>query len=57
MINMLKIREETLKKVLSLLLSLVIFGCNGENSLSSDTTKYKVTVDVRYQLIQTGIII
>ena len=51
---MLKIREETLKKVLSLLLSLVIFGCNGENSLSSDTTKYKVTVDVRLPVDTNG---
>ena len=51
---MLKIREETLKKVLSLLLSLVIFSCNGENSLSSDTTEYKVTVDVRLPVDTNG---
>ena len=51
---MLKIREENLKKVLSLLLSLVIFSCNGENSLSSDTTEYKVTVDVRLPVDTNG---
>ena len=51
---MLKIREENLKKVLSLLLSLVIFGCNGENSLSSDTTEYKVAVDVRLPVDTNG---
>ena len=51
---MLKIREETLKKVLSLLFSLVIFGCDGENSLSSETTEYKVIVDVRLPVDTNG---
>ena len=51
---MLKIREENLKRVLSLLLSLVIFGCDGENSLSSNTTEYKVTVDVRLPIDVNG---
>ena len=40
MINMLKIREENLKKVLSLLLSLVIFGCDGELSTGLDRIIY-----------------
>ena len=51
---MLKIKEEKLKRVLSLLLSLVIFGCDGENSLSSETTEYKVTVDVRLPVDTNG---
>ena len=51
---MLKIKEENLKRVLSLLLSLVIFGCDGENSLSSETTEYKVTVDVRLPVDTNG---
>ena len=51
---MLKIREENLKRVLSLLFSLVIFGCDGENSLSSNTTEYKVTVDVRLPIDVNG---
>ena len=54
MINMLKIREETLKKVLSLLLSLVIFGCDGEGLFSPDTTEYKVAVDVRLPVDTNG---
>ena len=54
MINMLKIREENLKKVLSLLLSLVIFGCDGENSLSPEATEYKVAVDVRLPVDANG---
>ena len=51
---MLKIREENLKRVLSLLFSLVIFGCDGENSLSSEATEYKVTVDVRLPVDTNG---
>ena len=51
---MLKIKEENLKRVLSLLLSLVIFGCDGENSLSSETTEYKVIVDVRLPVDTNG---
>ena len=51
---MLKIREETLKRVLSLLLSLVIFGCEGEGLFSPDTTEYKVAVDVRLPVDTNG---
>ena len=52
---MLKIKEENLKRVLSLLLSLVIFGCDGESSLSSgNTSEYKVTVDVRLPIDTNG---
>jgi hypothetical protein len=52
---MLKIREENLKRVLGLLLSLVIFGCDGENTLSSgNTNEYKVTVDVRLPVDTNG---
>ena len=51
---MLKIKEENLKRVLSLLLSLVIFGCDGEYSLSSEATEYKVTVDVRLPVDTNG---
>ena len=51
---MLKIKEEMLKRVLSLLLSLVIFGCDGESSLSPDATEYKVTVDVRLPVDTNG---
>ena len=51
---MLKIKEEKLKRVLSLLLSLVIFGCDGEGLFSPDTTEYKVAVDVRLPVDTNG---